>query len=107
MLAPHYGTRVVRASATGIRPDDNQVQTDTGNFEYDYLIMSLDATLKDNPAVAGLEAPSELQYAEHLRERLRHFDGGKAIVGPLGWRYRFPPRPVRSGVLAQVPGSPG
>jgi sulfide:quinone oxidoreductase len=99
MLTPRYGTRVVQASVTAIQPDDNRVQTDHGSFEYDYLIVSLGAALKDDPAVQGLEAPWELQYAEQLRERLRHFDGGKVLVGPLEWPYRCPPAPFEVAFL--------
>jgi sulfide:quinone oxidoreductase len=99
MLTARYGTRVVQASVTAIQPDENRVQTDHGSFEYDYLIVSLGAALKDDPAVQGLEAPWELQYAEQLRERLRHFDGGKVLVGPLEWPYRCPPAPFEVAFL--------
>lgn len=93
LLEPRYGTRVIQASVTGIDPDDNRVDTEQGSFEYDYLVVALGSVLKDDPALEGLEAPWELAHAVALRERLRSFDGGNVVVGPLEWPYRCPPAP--------------
>ncbi|MCM8746832.1 NAD(P)/FAD-dependent oxidoreductase [Thermomicrobium sp. CFH 73360] len=92
-LERRYGTRVMRATVTGIRPETQTVETDQGNVEYDYLIVALGAELVQTPDVAGCEAPWELAPALALRERLRTFAGGRVVVGPLSWPYRCPPAP--------------
>lgn len=92
-LERRYGTRVMRATVTGIRPETQTVETDQGNVEYDYLIVALGAELVQTPDVAGCEAPWELAPALALRERLRTFTGGRVVVGPLSWPYRCPPAP--------------
>ncbi len=93
LLEERYGTRVLQATVTGIRPDANTVETDQGSLEYDYLIVALGSELVEDAAVAGYEAPWELAHALALRERLRHFNGGRVVVGPLSWPYRCPPAP--------------
>lgn len=92
-LEERYGTRVVQATVTRIDPDARYVETDGGRFEYDYLIVALGSVLKDDPSVAGLEAPWEINHALALRERLASFAGGKVVVGPVSWPYRCPPAP--------------
>lgn len=93
LLEGRYGTRVLQAAVTGIRPDANTVETEQGSLEYDYLIVALGSELVEDAAVAGYEAPWELAHALALRERLRHFNGGRVVVGPLSWPYRCPPAP--------------
>ncbi len=93
LLESRYGTKVVQATVTSIDPGANRVETDQGGFDFDYLIVSLGATVDEDPRLAGLEAPWELPYAERLAERLREFDGGKVAVGPVSWPYRCPPAP--------------
>ncbi len=41
LLGPRYGTRVVCAEVTRIDPDARRVETTTGSFEYDFLIVAL------------------------------------------------------------------
>ena len=93
LLGPRYGTRVVQAIVSGIDPERSQVETDQGSFDYDSLIVALGATLKDDPALRGLEAPWELDHALSLRKRLGGFSGGRVVVGPASWPYRCPPAP--------------
>lgn len=93
ILEDRYGTKVVQASVTGIDPDAKKVETDRGSFEYDFLIVSLGAVLKDDPRVKGLEAPWELDQALSVRERLSGFRGGHIVVGATSWPYRCPPAP--------------
>jgi sulfide:quinone oxidoreductase len=93
ILEPRYGTKVVQASVTAIKPDEKKVETDNGSFEYDYLIVSLGSVLKDDPRVAGIDAPWELDAALRVRERVSQFKGGKIVVGATSWPYRCPPAP--------------
>lgn len=93
LLEQRYGTRVVQASATRIDPDARQVETDQGTFDYDYLIVALGAVVQNDPNLAGLDSPWELDHAVAIRERLRTFQGGRVVIGPASWPYRCPPAP--------------
>ena len=92
-LLERYGTRVVQANVERIDPDQNQVETDSGTFEYDELIVALGASLVRDATTEGLEAPWELNDALAARRRLGEFKGGKVVVGPVAWPYRCPPAP--------------
>jgi sulfide:quinone oxidoreductase len=92
-LERRWGTRVVQATVQRIDPDGRSVETDSGSIEYDSLIVSLGSVLSDDPLVAGLDAPWELDASVRLRERLRDFRGGRVLVGPVSWPYRCPPAP--------------
>ncbi|MCL6551609.1 MAG: NAD(P)/FAD-dependent oxidoreductase [Firmicutes bacterium] len=93
LLADRYGARVMQATVQTIEPDARRVQTDQGPVEYDFLIVALGAVLQDDPALAGLEAPWELDHAVALQQRLAAFRGGRVVVGPVAWPYRCPPAP--------------
>lgn len=93
MLERRYGTRVVTAAVERIDPDLRRVDTEGGSFEYDYLIVALGSVLREDPALAGLEAPWEMEHAISLRQRLTSFQGGKVVVGPMAWPYRCAPAP--------------
>jgi sulfide:quinone oxidoreductase len=101
LLAQRYGTRVVQATVTGIRPDANVVETDRGSFEYDYLIVALGSELDPSAETEGCEAPWELDLAVALRERLRRFSGGRVVVGRLSWPYRCPPAPFEVAFMVK------
>jgi sulfide:quinone oxidoreductase len=92
-LERRWGTTVVQATVQRIDPDGRSVETDAGTIEYDTLIVSLGSVLSDDPLIAGLDAPWELDASVRLRERLRDFRGGRVLVGPVSWPYRCPPAP--------------
>jgi sulfide:quinone oxidoreductase len=99
VLEQRYGTRVVQASVTRIDPDERTVATDAGDFEYDYLIVSLGSIVKQDPRLAGLEAPWELDQALEARGRLAGFGGGRVAVGVSSWPYRCPPAPFEMAFM--------
>ena len=93
ILEERYGTRVVQATVTGIDTGARTVRTDGGDFDFDYLIVSLGSVLDEDPRMAGLEAPWELDRALKARDRLADFRGGRVVVGASSWPYRCPPAP--------------
>jgi sulfide:quinone oxidoreductase len=88
-----WGTKVVQAEVVSIDPDARRVETDSGTIEYDSLIVSLGSVLADDAMLAGLDAPWELDASVRLHERLRGYEGGRVLVGPVSWPYRCPPAP--------------
>jgi sulfide:quinone oxidoreductase len=99
ILSERYGTQVVNAEVTAIDPQARRVETGSGGFDYDYLIVSLGAELRESNGLTGLEAPWELDHALAARERLAGFDGGRVVVGVESWPYRCPPAPFEAAMM--------
>ena len=99
ILSERYGTEVVQAEVTKIDPAAHRVETDSGGFDYDHLIVSLGAELERSDRLEGLESPWELDDALAARERLGGFDGGHAVVGVESWPYRCPPAPFEAAMM--------
>jgi sulfide:quinone oxidoreductase len=99
VLGDRYGTKVVNAEVISIQPDGHRVETDSGGFDYDYLIVALGAELQRSEATSGLEAPWELDDALAARGRLADFDGGRIVVGVESWPYRCPPAPFEAAMM--------
>jgi sulfide:quinone oxidoreductase len=99
ILGQRYGTQVVNDEVTAIDPKGRRVETASGGFDYDYLIVSLGAELRRSEKVAGLEAPWELDDALAARARLAGFDGGRVVVGVESWPYRCPPAPFETAMM--------
>ena len=90
---------MVEAEVTAIDPRARRVETSSGGYDYDYLVVSLGAELRRSERVAGLEAPWELDDALAVRERLADFDGGRVVVGVESWPYRCPPAPFEAAMM--------
>ncbi len=88
-----FGVRSVEAAATTIDPEVRTVATTNGAYEYDFLVVSPGAALKQDPQLAGLEAPWEADEALVIRKKLESFEGGRVLVGPVAYPYRCPPAP--------------
>jgi sulfide:quinone oxidoreductase len=99
ILTHRYGTEVVEAEVTAIDPRARRVETSSGGYDYDYLVVSLGAELQRSERVAGLEAPWELDDALAARERLAGFEGGRVVVGVESWPYRCPPAPFEAAMM--------
>jgi sulfide:quinone oxidoreductase len=99
ILEGRYGTSVVEAEVTKIDPAARRVETSSGGYDYDYLIVALGAELRRSGQVAGLEAPWELDDALAARERLAGFEGGRVVVGVESWPYRCPPAPFEAAMM--------
>ena len=83
-VLPERGIAFKRGRVTAIRPDENRVETTTGDLDYDYVIVALGTRYADEK-VPGLQEHSyslwTVDAAEHLRERIRDFDGGSFVTG--------------------------
>lgn len=99
ILTQRYGTEVVEAEVTTIDPRAHRVETDSGGYDYDYLVVALGAELRRSEQIAGLEAPWELDDALAARERLAGFKGGRVVVGVESWPYRCPPAPFEVAMM--------
>lgn len=99
ILTHRYGTEVVEAEVTTIDPLARRVETSSGGYDYDYLVVSLGAELRRSEQIAGLEAPWELDDALATRERLAGFEGGRVVVGVESWPYRCPPAPFEAAMM--------
>jgi sulfide:quinone oxidoreductase len=96
------GVKFVREKITAIDPRARRVTTDAGVHEADVLVVALGADY-DFDATPGLaEASSEFYSvagAEHMREVLPAFTGGKAVVGVCGAPFKCPPAPSEAALL--------
>jgi sulfide:quinone oxidoreductase len=90
---------VVNGEVRSIDPDAHRVETDSGGFDYDYLIVALGAELRRDGQLTGLEAPWELADSMAARDRLAEFDGGHVVVGVESWPYRCPPAPFEAAMM--------
>jgi sulfide:quinone oxidoreductase len=99
ILGDLYGTRVVRASVTGIDPEARRVSTDGEDLDYDFLIVALGAEVAPRNDLTGLDAPWELDAAVAAGENLADFNGGRVAVGVEAWPYRCPPAPFEAAMM--------
>lgn len=94
--------RFRQETVTAIDPVTRRVETDRGAYEADVLVVALGAEY-DMAATPGLaEAGYEFYSvagAEALREVLRDFRTGTAIVGVCGTPFKCPPAPSEAALL--------
>jgi hypothetical protein len=85
-------------AATRIEPDQGRVQlAHGGSLAFDYLVVATGARLVPEEVPGLVEGAHEfysLEGALRLREALRGFQGGRALVGVAGIPYKCPPAPV-------------
>jgi sulfide:quinone oxidoreductase len=90
---------VLQSEILGIDPTRQEVSTQSGKLNYDYLIVSLGLQTRPDLVPGFAEAsqhPWEMESAVRLRDSLASFGGGKVVVGvPLG-AYRCPPAPYEA-----------
>ena len=79
MLTHRYGTAVVEAEVTGIDPDARRVETGSGGFDYDYLIVALGAELVDRSRSPVSRPPGS------WTTRSRRGSGSRASTGAASW----------------------
>ncbi len=96
------GVRFLRETVTAIDPDGLRVTTDAGVHQADVLVVALGADY-DFEATPGLVAGEDEFYsvrgAEHLRDVIPGFTGGRAIVGVCGAPFKCPPAPSEAALL--------
>ncbi len=94
-LLEKKGVRFVNDEITQILPSKKKVKTKNGEYDYDFLIVSLGVVL-DPDALPGYEDAYHtwsLQGALRFREAIRNFKGGNIVIGVSGMYYRCPPAP--------------
>ncbi len=91
-----------RESITAIDPEARRVETETGTYEADILVVALGAAY-DYGATPGFAEGGYEYYsvagAERLRDALTEFTGGKVLVAVLGEPYKCPPAPFEGALL--------
>ena len=96
------GVRFLRETVEEIDPEARRVATDTAAHEADILVIALGADY-DYDATPGLVDGENEFYsvagAERLREVLRTFERGRAIVGVCGAPFKCPPAPSEAALL--------
>jgi sulfide:quinone oxidoreductase len=96
------GVRFVQTTVTSIDPVAKRTVTDAGTFDADVLVVALGADL-DPGATPGLVEGGHEFYsvagAFALRDKLRTFERGPAIVGVCGKSFKCPPAPSETALL--------
>jgi sulfide:quinone oxidoreductase len=96
------GVRFLQATVRSIDPVARRVETTSGAFDADVLVIALGADY-DVAATPGLAEGGNEFYsvagAIALREVLSSFEGGPAIVGVTGPTFKCPPAPSEAALL--------
>ena len=95
------GVSLLHETITAIDPETRRVRTDVGEHDADVLVVALGADY-DYDATPGLTVGNEFYStvgAEHMREVLPTFEGGRAIVGVCGAPFKCPPAPSEAALL--------
>jgi sulfide:quinone oxidoreductase len=96
------GVRFVQTTVRSIDPVAKRTVTDAGTFDADVLVVALGADL-DPAATPGLLEDGHEFYsvagAFALRDKLRTFEHGPAIVGVCGKSFKCPPAPSETALL--------
>jgi sulfide:quinone oxidoreductase len=96
------GVQFVQSTIRSIDPAAKRVETDSGRFEGDVLVVALGADV-DPAATPGLVEGGHEFYTEagafSTREVLERFDGGRVVVGVCGTPFKCPPAPSETALL--------
>jgi len=96
------GVQFVQATVTAIDPETKRVETDSGTFEADILVIALGADLQPQATPGLVEGGHEFYTVEGafaLRDVLADFDGGRVIVGVTSTPFKCPPAPSETALL--------
>jgi sulfide:quinone oxidoreductase len=96
------GVRFVQSTVRSIDPVAKRVETDSGAFEADILVVALGADLHPD-STPGLVAGGHEFYtvpgAFALRDTLAAFEGGEVIVAVTSTPFKCPPAPSETALL--------
>lgn len=96
------GVKHVRAAILSIDPVAKRVETDSGSFEADYLVVALGADLDPSATPGLLECGHEyysVAGALAARRALNNFDGGRVVIGVTSTPFKCPPAPSETAFL--------
>jgi sulfide:quinone oxidoreductase len=96
------GVQFVSTTIRAIDPVERRVETDSGRFEADIMVIALGADL-DPSATPGLVEVGHEFYtvpgAFALRQVLTDFGGGRVIVGVTSTPFKCPPAPSETALM--------
>jgi sulfide:quinone oxidoreductase len=99
------GARFVQASIESIDPHTRHVETTSGSFDADVLVVALGADL-DPAATPGLLEGGHEFYTVHgafaARDVLERFEGGRVVVGVTSTPFKCPPAPSETALLTDT-----
>jgi sulfide:quinone oxidoreductase len=98
----HLGVEFVQADIQSIDPEARKVQTSSGEFRGDYLVISLGAQPMPELTPGFSDAaltPYTLIEATRLRDALNEFNGGRIVVAITGLPYKCPAAPYETAVM--------
>ena len=96
------GLRFVRTTIRSIDPAAKRVETGSGSFDADILVVALGADLDPSATPGLVEAGHEFYTvpgAFALRDVLAGFDGGRVVVGVTSTPFKCPPAPSETALL--------
>lgn len=96
------GVSFVQTEIRAIDPAAKQVETDSGVFQGDFLVVALGADLDPSATPGLVEAGHEFYTPEGafaLRDVLASFAGGDVIVGVTSTPFKCPPAPSETVLL--------
>ena len=96
------GVEVNVCEAQRLDLDGGQIETNAGNIDYDYLVVSLGAELVPAGIPGFGEAalsPYDLSGATQLKESLLDFEGGRMLVLVTSTPYKCPAAPYETALL--------
>ncbi len=96
------GVRFVQTEIRSIDPDTKRVETGSGTFEGDVLVVALGADL-DPLATPGLVQGGHEFYTPEgafaIRDVLAQFQGGRVVIGVTSTPFKCPPAPSETALL--------
>jgi sulfide:quinone oxidoreductase len=96
------GVRVLQETITAIDPEARRVTTDAGSHEADVLVIALGADY-DMDATPGLAESQHEFYtfdgAVRMRDAIRGFSKGHAVIGVCGAPFKCPPAPSECALM--------
>src|SRR6266566_960421 len=96
------GVQFVQSTIRAIDPNAKRVETDTGAFEADILVVALGADLHPEATPGLVEGGYEFYTvpgAFALRDVLADFGGGRVIVAVTSTPFKCPPAPSETALL--------
>jgi sulfide:quinone oxidoreductase len=96
------GVRFVQTSVRSIDPVAKRVETDSGTFDADILVVALGADLEPSATPGLLEGGHEFYTVDGafaLRDVVAEFAGGRVVVGVTSTPFKCPPAPSETVLL--------
>lgn len=99
-----HGIRFIQTRITTLDPQDRRVQTDTGAFDGDFIIVALGAPAS-REQVAQLGGSAHDLYDPRalpaMRRDLDAVESGNVVISILGLPYKCPPAPYEAAFLVE------